>query len=135
MSPEVSTPRSERSLGELFSELSREISTLVRQEFHLARTEMGQKASTAGKQVGLIATGGLLAYAGLLGLLAFLVAVLFEAGMALWAATLLVGVVALTIGGVMAWKAMDALRQINLAPQQTIETLKEDKQWAQEQAA
>ena len=43
-------PRDDRSLGELFSELAQETSTLVRQEVNLAKTEMTQKASRAGKQ-------------------------------------------------------------------------------------
>jgi len=49
---------SERSLGELLGDLTREISTLVRQEMSLAKTEMSQKMSRVGKDVGFLAAGG-----------------------------------------------------------------------------
>ncbi len=49
--------RDERTLGELFSELAQETSTLVRQEVNLAKTEMSQKASRVGKDVGFLAAG------------------------------------------------------------------------------
>ena len=60
----------ERSLGELFAELSRETGVLVRKEVELATTEMTAKARTAAAHVGTIAAGGALAHAGLLVLLA-----------------------------------------------------------------
>jgi hypothetical protein len=62
--------REERSLGELFAELASETSTLVRQEFQLAKTELSQKAAHAGRNAGLIGAGGAVAYAGLLALVA-----------------------------------------------------------------
>ena len=83
--------RDGRSLGELFSELAQETSTLVRQEVNLAKTEMSQKASSAGKHVGVLAAGGALAYAGLLAILAGIIALLNDV-MPLWAAALLVGI-------------------------------------------
>ena len=60
----------ERSLGELFAELSRETGVLVRKEVELATTELTAKARTAATHVGTIAAGGALAHAGLLVLLA-----------------------------------------------------------------
>ncbi len=62
--------KEERSLGDLFSELTQDLSTLVRQEVMLAKTELRQKASEAGKDVGLLAAGGAIAYAGFLVILA-----------------------------------------------------------------
>ncbi len=56
--------RGERSVGELFAELSRDMATLVRQEVHLAKTEVSQKASQMGKDIGFLAVGGAVAYAG-----------------------------------------------------------------------
>ena len=46
------TPGEERSLGELFGDLTRELTTLIRQEATLARTELSQKAAGVGKDVG-----------------------------------------------------------------------------------
>jgi hypothetical protein len=54
----------ERSLGELFSDLTRDMSTLIRQETQLATTEMTQKAASAGKSAGVLVGGALIAYAG-----------------------------------------------------------------------
>ena len=64
----------ERSLGDLFGELARELTALIRQEAALAKTEMGAKAAQIGKDVGFIAAGGAVAYAGLLGILAAVIA-------------------------------------------------------------
>jgi hypothetical protein len=125
--------RDDRSLGELFSELTQETRTLVRQEVQLAKTEMSQKASQVGKDVGFLAAGGAVAYAGLLAIVAGIIFVLAEIGLALWLSALLVGLVVAAAGYFLVRKGLDALKQENLAPQETIETLKEDKQWAKDQ--
>ncbi|MDP9478461.1 MAG: phage holin family protein, partial [Actinomycetota bacterium] len=62
--------RDDRSIGELIAELSRETVTLVRNEIQLAKAEMSQKASRVGKNVGFLVVGGLVAYTGLLALVA-----------------------------------------------------------------
>ena len=121
------------SLGELFADLSRETSTLVRQEVELAKTEMTQKASRVGKDIGFMAVGGALAYAGLLALLAALVIGLATLGVPWWLSALLVGVVVVGIGYALIQKGLQALKRENLAPKQTIETLKEDAEWAKQQ--
>jgi hypothetical protein len=124
--------RDGRSLGELFSELAQETSTLVRQEVNLAKTEMSQKASTAGKHLVVLAAGGALAYAGLLAILAGVIALLNDV-MPLWASALLVGIVVAIVGYLLIRKGLDALKREDFAPRETIETLKEDQQWAKEQ--
>jgi hypothetical protein len=124
--------RDGRSLGELFSELAQETSTLVRQEVNLAKTELSKKASTAGKHVGVLAAGGALAYAGLLAILAGVIALLNDI-MPLWAASLLVGIVVAVGGYILVRRGLDALKREDFAPRETIETLKEDQQWAKDQ--
>jgi xanthine/uracil permease len=121
-----------RSLGELFSELAQETSTLVRQEVNLAKTEMSHKASRAGKQVGVLAAGGAVAYAGLLAILAGVI-VLLDNVMPLWASAVLVGVVVAVVGYLLVRRALDALKREDFAPRETMETLKEDQQWAKDQ--
>src|SRR6476660_5303711 len=59
----------ERSLGELFGDLTRDMSTLIRQETQLATHEMTQKATRAGKSAGVLVGGALIAYAGFFALL------------------------------------------------------------------
>jgi len=125
--------RDERSLGELFAELTRETSTLVRQEVNLAKTEMTQKASEVGKDVGFLAAGGAVPYAGFLALLAAVILGLTGLGLPAWLAALLVGLAVGAVGVFLVQRGRDALRRTNLAPQQTIETLKEDTEWAKQQ--
>ena len=124
--------RDDRSLGELFSELAQETTTLVRHEVNLAKAEMGEKASRAGKHVGFLAAGGAVAYAGLLAILAGVIALL-NAVMPLWLAALLVGLVVAVVGYLLVRRGLDALKREDFAPRQTMETLKEDQQWAKDQ--
>jgi len=125
MHPATQTPKDERSLGDLLAELSQEVITLVRQELTLAKAEMSQKASHIGKQVGVLVAGGALAYAGVLAIVAALVILLDRvAGMPLWLSALLVGIAAAVIGASLVKKGIAAIRQEDLAPRQTLETLK-----------
>jgi hypothetical protein len=125
--------RDNRSLGELFAELSRETSTLVRQEVQLAKAEMSQTASQIGKDIGFLAVGGAVAYAGFLALIAALILGLVALGLAGWLSALIVGLVVAGVGYFLVQKGLNELKRVDLKPQQTIETLKEDKEWAKEQ--
>ncbi len=129
----MQAPRDERSLGELFAELARETGTLVRQEVELAKTEMTHKASRAGRDIGFLAVGGLVAYAGILALLAAAVLGLVAAGLDAWLAALIVGLIVAAAGYALVQRGLTALKREELAPRQTVETLKEDAQWAKEQ--
>ena len=125
--------KEDRSLGELFGDLTRDMGLLVRQEVGLATTELSQKATRAGREVAMLAIGGLVAYAGLLAILAAVVIGLAAAGLAWWLAALLVGVVVALIGALLIQRGLAALKRLDLTPRQTVETLKEDTQWAKEQ--
>ena len=124
--------KNDRSLGELFSELAQDTSTLVRQEMTLAKTEMSQKASRLGKDVGFLAAGGAVAYAGLLAVLAGIIVLLGQV-IPMWLSALLVGLVVAGVGYFLVRKGLEALKREELAPRQTIETIKEDQQWAKDQ--
>jgi hypothetical protein len=124
----------DRSLGELFSELARETGTLVRQEVELAKTEMTQKATRVGKDIGFLVAGGAVAYAGFLGILAAIAIGLGQLGVPWWLAALLVGVVVAAVGAFLVQRGLSALRQESLAPQRTVTTIKEDVEWVKAQA-
>jgi len=124
--------RDERSLGELFGDLSRETSALIRHEVALARTEVTQKASKVGKDIAILAVGGAVVYAGVLALIAAVIIVLANF-MPWWLSALLVGIVVAAIGYALVQRGMSALKKENLAPRQTMETLKEDTEWAKDQ--
>jgi hypothetical protein len=123
----------ERSLGELFGDLARDMGTLVSQEVALARTELTQKAIQVGKDIAILAVGGLVAYAGLLALIGGVIFLLADRGVPLWASALIVGGIIAIIGYVLVQRGISALKQQDLTPRQTIESLKEDTKWAKEQ--
>jgi hypothetical protein len=125
--------RDERSLGDLFSDLSRETTTLVRKEVQLAKAELTQSATEAARGIGMLVAGGAVAYAGLFFLLLAIVFGLIEAGWDPWVSALVVGLVVVAIGAILVLRARESLKPANLAPQKTVETLKEDAAWAKEQ--
>jgi amino acid transporter len=125
--------KDERSIGELFGDLARETSTLVRQEVQLAKTEMTEKVTQAGKNVGFLVAGGAVAYAGFLALLAAIAIGLGQLGLPWWIATLLVALVVGAVGAFLVMRGLNALKQANMAPERTIATLKEDVEWAKAQ--
>ena len=135
MTPELPPVPEDRPLQELLRDLTQEIAALVRQEAMLAKTEVSRKAGQIGKQIGMVAVGGAVAYAGLLALLAGVIAVLAYVGLPWWAAALIVGAIVMAGGGWLAWSGMAALKQVDLVPRETLESLTEGKQWLSKQVA
>ena len=121
-----------KPLGDLFSDLATDMSSLVRQEVNLAKLEITQKAKFLGRNVGYLVVGGAVAYAGLLAVIAAII-LLLDKVMPNWGAALLVGVVVAGIAWLMIGKALSALQQADLTPKETVETLKEDATWVKQQ--
>jgi hypothetical protein len=126
----------DRSLGQILRELRDESSALLHKEVDLAKAEMSEKASRVGSNLGAMAVGGGVAFAGALALLAAVVngltsllSKVMSPGVAVWLAPLLVGIVLAFIGYGMIKKAVAALKQERIAPTQTTESLKENKEW------
>lgn len=132
---EVTSDSDQRSLGDLFAELSRETTTLVRQEVALAKTELSHKASEVGKDVGFLAVGGAVIYAGFLAIIAAIIVGLGQAGLSWWVSALIVGLIVAGVGGFLVMSGLRALKEANLAPTQTLQTLKEDATWAKDQTS
>jgi Putative Actinobacterial Holin-X, holin superfamily III len=126
-------PRDDRTLGEMFAELSRDIRTLVQQEIQLAKTELSEKAPKVGKSVGFVIGGGVMAYAGFLAILAAIVLALIEMGLPPWAGALVAGVLLPGIGYLFIRSGLGGLRPQELKPEQTIASLKENAQWLRTQ--
>lgn len=128
--------RDERSIGQLLKELTHETSTLLKQEVDLAKTEMSEKASRVGVNLGAIAMGGGVA---LLGAIALLMAVIYGLGAILnnflspetasWLAPLIVGAIFAGIGYSMVKKPLETLKRESLAPEKTTQSLQENKEW------
>jgi nitrate/nitrite transporter NarK len=117
------------SPGELASEVAKDMSTLVRQEVALARAELQQEAKTAGTAVGAFGGAG---FAGYFVLVFLSLAMMWALGsqMALgWAALIVAGVWAV-VAAVLAVMGRSKLKAFTPKPERTIETVKEDVQWA-----
>jgi hypothetical protein len=126
----------DRSLGDLFRELSTETRELLKKEVELAKAEMSEKASRVGGDVGAIALGGGMALVGSLALLyaaiAGLTALLdtfLPLGVAVWLAPLIIGGALVFLGYGRITKALADLKETSLAPRQTTQSLQENKQW------
>ncbi len=93
---------------------------------------MSQKASRAGKNVGFLVIGGVVAYTGLLALVAAVILVL---GLVIpyWLSAAIVGLVIAAVGAILVVKGANTLRQEDPTPQETVETLQEDKEWLRDQ--
>lgn len=124
----------ERSLGDLFSELAAETGTLVRQEVALAQTELTQKATSVGKNVGFLVVGGAVGYAALLAVLAASVIGLANF-IPTWASALVVGIVVGIVAFILISSALKSLKQTELAPRETVKSLKEDAEWLKNQVS
>jgi xanthine/uracil permease len=125
-------PAEDRSIAELFAELARDTSTLMRKEIELAKAEVGRNVSAMGTSVVSLIVGGLVALLGVQALVAMAILLLAK-WLEAWIAALVVGVVLTLIGGAMAMTSAKRLKLSNLAPRRTLETLKDDKDWAKEQ--
>ena len=124
--------RDARSIGELFAELSQKTTTLVRQEIQLAKVEMSQKASRVGKNVGFLVVGGVVAYTGVLALVAAAIILLGQL-IPYWLSAAIIGFVIAAVGLVLVVKGANTLRQEEPTPRETVETLQEDKEWLKDQ--
>lgn len=124
----------EHGTGDLVKQLADQSSTLVRQEIELAKAELSAKGKVAGEGAGIFggaAVVGLLA----LGTLTALVLSLLDKAMDFALAALIVTLVYGAIAALLALKGRERVKRgMPPAPEQTIETVKEDVQWAKSQA-
>lgn len=133
--------RQERSIGELFGQLTQDMTLLVRQEVQLARTEMTEKLSKLTTNLISVGAGGFVAYLGGLALMAALIlAVRDLANISLAWSALIVGGILAIIGYVMLQRGLKELKEVELAPRRSVEnikddvqSIKDDVQWAKEQ--
>jgi putative superfamily III holin-X len=131
----------ERSIGELFGQLTQDMTLLVRQEVQLARSELSEKLSRFGTNLISVAAGGLVAYMGAWALVAALIIALHElADISPWVSALIVGIVLAIVGYAMLKRGLSELKRVDLTPRRTVEnirddvqSIKNDVQWAKEQ--
>ena len=124
----------ERPIGEVARELTGDLSLLVRQEIELAKSEMAQKGRVAAPGLGMIGAAGVagLMAAGALTATAILVLAIF---LAEWLAALIVGAVLAAAAYLVAKRGKERVAQAGSPlPEQTLETVKEDVEWAKTRA-
>ena len=121
----MQTGKDDRSLGELFGDLAGQTGALVREEVALAKAELTQTATQAGKDIGVLVIGGAVAYAGFLALLAAVILALATV-LPAWLAALIVGLVVAGGGALLLQRGWTALAHTDLAPRQTMATLAAD---------
>lgn len=131
----MSEGRDDRSLGELFAELARETSTLVRQELRQAGTEMSQRVTGVGKEVAVLVVGAVVIHAGFLAFVAAMILGLGDLGLSTWLAALIVGLVLAGVGYALVGRARSAIQQADVLPRKTMENLREDQEWIKEQVS
>jgi hypothetical protein len=145
----------DQSIGELVKQLAEETTTLVRQELDLARAEatragqtvvtlakqelqlakaeMTEKGRKAGPGIGMVGAAGAVALLAAGALTAFLILVL-DGVMPNWLAALVVAAVYAVIAGGLYLAGKERVQQAgSLMPEQTVETIKEDVEWAKTQ--
>lgn len=115
-------------IKELVSEFLEQGRRLLRAEAQLARAELREEFKKASAGAALAAGGGVVALVGALTFTAFIVIVL-AAAMPLWLAALIVSVVLIAVGAGVAYTGIKRLKTVH-GPTKTIQTLKEDGQWA-----
>jgi hypothetical protein len=122
----------DKSLGELVTQLSSDFSDLVSTQLDLAKAEIKDEVSRAGKGAGMLTGGGLAAYLAV-ALLSFAAAWGLSEAMPTGFAFLIVGVIWAVVAGALMLTGRNQLRTVHPVPEQTKETIKEDVEWAKQQ--
>ncbi|MFL5560208.1 MAG: phage holin family protein [Gemmatimonadaceae bacterium] len=120
-----------RGVGALLRDLAEGSGALVRNEVKLARLELSRMLASVGRGTAMVASGGVFM---LLGTLAFFTGIILLGGDQwlhdrYWLAALAFTVIAFAIAFVFVKRGQSALSPANLAPDKTVATLKEDKEW------
>ena len=124
----------ERPLGEVARDLTRDVSLLVRQEVELAKAEMAQKGRIAAPGLGMIGGAGVAGLMAAGSLTAFVILAL-SIFLPEWASALIVGAALAAVAFVLAKQGKDRVGEAGApVPEQTIETVKEDVEWAKTRA-
>ena len=121
--------RIDRSLGELFSDLSQQTADLIKQEMRLAKAELGDKLSDAGKHAMMIGVSIAFGLAAVMAAAAAIALVLVDIGVVPWLAAVITAAVMGLAAYTLAQSGISALRKQSIAPVETIHSLKETTQW------
>ncbi len=121
--------RMDRSIGELFSDLSQQTADLIRQEMRLAKAELSDKVAGVGRNAMLIAASLVFGAAAVFMIPVTLTLVLIEVGVVPWLAALLAATTMGATAFLLAQAGIHALKQKSIAPVETMHSIKETTQW------
>ena len=119
----------DRSVGDIVGAIAKDLSTLVRQEIELAKTEAKEEAKKAGKGAGMLAGAGVAGHIFLIFISLFIMFLINLALNLVWS-SLIVAVIWAIVAAVLAARGRSQLRNVNPKLETTTQTLKEDAQWA-----
>ena len=125
-------PTGTRSVGDIVGDLSRDMTTLVRQEIDLATTELKSEITKLGKGAGMFGGAGAAGYLALF-FLSFALTYLLDDWMPVELAALIVGVLWLVVTAILAVRGRQEIKAADPQLPITQQTLKEDAQWARAQ--
>jgi uncharacterized membrane protein YqjE len=135
--PSAASARSDEysggSIADILQGIVGNIQNIIRSEVRLAKTEMKEEATAAGKAAGMLAAGAVLAiYA--VGILLLCLVYALSGPLPAWAAALVVGLVVAAIAGILVMIGMNRIKSVSPKPEQTIDSIKEDVQWVKQQS-
>ncbi|MGA7672812.1 MAG: phage holin family protein [Nitrolancea sp.] len=120
------------SFGELIQDIVTNIQGLIRSEFRLAKTEIREDAAAAGKAVAVLVAGVALAFYGV-GFLLLTAVYALNIVFSTWLAALIVGAGVMVFAAILVGIGYGKLKSINPAPEQTVDTVKEDVAWVRQE--
>lgn len=125
----MDAPRTDRSLGELFADLSQQSADLIRQEMRLAKAELGDKLADAGKHTAMIGAGVAFGLASVISVAAAVTLLLIEIGLEPWLSAAITAAVMTLAAYALVQSGLSALRRKSIVPVETMHSLKETTQW------
>jgi uncharacterized membrane protein YqjE len=124
--------QADKSLGELFGEMTREVSDLMRKEVELAKVEIKEEVGRAGKAGGMLGAGAGAGYFSLL-FVSLALAWLLDQAMPIALAFFIVGALYGIAAAVLITRGREQMKRVDPVPRQTVDTLKEDAEWVRAQ--
>ena len=121
--------RMDRSIGELFADLSHQLGDLIQQEARLAKAELSAKLSGVGRHAAMIAAAAIFGLVAVIAVAATIALGLIEAGVEPWLAAAITAALMGLIAYLLAQSGLAALRNTSITPVETIHSLKETTQW------
>ena len=124
--------QADKSLGELFDEMTRDVSDLMRQEVALAKVEIKEEVGRAGKAGGMLGAGAGAGYFALL-FVSLALAWLLDQALPIALAFFIVGLLYGIAAAVLITRGREQMKHVDPVPRQTVEILKEDAEWVKAQ--